>query len=214
MTPVRLEPAAPLSRVKHSTTEPLRSHSQDLWSFNTCWIIFLLLLLSAFFFKISFFQKILSATQSLCQSVKRFGSRSGRILCRSRSGSKLFAKVISRQQWVNCQGCKKWDKTECTGLRRAVGKVSGNRCKSDCRSRGREFDPGPVPYFRGDWLWNNFYGYSPPFRWIIQGLLSVTSESVCTKYWLNACSSMPRKKVWLGELTVPPWPYCSCWLGK
>ena len=27
MTPVRLEPAAPRSRVKHSTTEPLRSHS-------------------------------------------------------------------------------------------------------------------------------------------------------------------------------------------
>ena len=26
MTPVRLEPAAPRSRVKHSTTEPLRSH--------------------------------------------------------------------------------------------------------------------------------------------------------------------------------------------
>ena len=22
--------------------------------------------------------------------------------------------------------------------------------KSDCRSRGHEFDPGPVPYFRGD----------------------------------------------------------------
>ena len=21
---------------------------------------------------------------------------------------------------------------------------------ADCRSRGREFDPGPVPYFRGD----------------------------------------------------------------
>ena len=28
--------------------------------------------------------------------------------------------------------------------------VSGYRCMSDCRSRGREFDPGPVPYFRGD----------------------------------------------------------------
>ena len=27
--------------------------------------------------------------------------------------------------------------------------------------RGREFDPGPVPYFRGDLLWNNFYGHSP-----------------------------------------------------
>ena len=39
---------------------------------------------------------------------------------------------------------------KCTGPRSAVGNVSGNRCESDCRSRGREFDPGPVPYFRGD----------------------------------------------------------------
>ena len=37
-----------------------------------------------------------------------------------------------------------------TGPRSAVGNVSGNRCESDCRSRGREFDPGPVTYFRGD----------------------------------------------------------------
>ena len=38
-----------------------------------------------------------------------------------------------------------------TGPRSAVGNVSGYRCVSDCNSRGREFDPGPVPYFRGDW---------------------------------------------------------------
>ena len=37
-----------------------------------------------------------------------------------------------------------------TGPRSEVGNVSGYRCVSDCRSRGREFDPGPVPYFRGD----------------------------------------------------------------
>ena len=37
-----------------------------------------------------------------------------------------------------------------TGPRSAVGNVSGYRCVSNCRSRGREFDPGPVPYFRGD----------------------------------------------------------------
>ena len=37
-----------------------------------------------------------------------------------------------------------------TGPRSAVGNVSGYRCVSDCRSRGREFDPGSVPYFRGD----------------------------------------------------------------
>ena len=40
--------------------------------------------------------------------------------------------------------------TKVTGPRSAVGNVSGYRCVSDCRSRGREFDPGPVPYFRGD----------------------------------------------------------------
>ena len=38
----------------------------------------------------------------------------------------------------------------CMGPRSAVSNVSGNRCESDCISRGREFDPGPVPYFRGD----------------------------------------------------------------
>ena len=37
-----------------------------------------------------------------------------------------------------------------TGPRSAVGNVAGYRCVSDCRSRGHEFDPGPVPYFRGD----------------------------------------------------------------
>ena len=37
--------------------------------------------------------------------------------------------------------------------------------------------------------------HSPPFGWLIQeGLLSVTSESMCTNYWWTACSSLPRKK--------------------
>ena len=34
--------------------------------------------------------------------------------------------------------------------RSAVGNVSGNRCEADGRSRGREFDPDPVLYFRRD----------------------------------------------------------------
>ena len=81
------------------------------------------------------------------------------------------------------------------GPHSAVGNVSGYRCVSDCRSRDREFDPGPVPYFRGDWSWNNFYGHSPLFGWFIQErLLSVISESMCTNKWLTACSSLPRKK--------------------
>ena len=36
------------------------------------------------------------------------------------------------------------------GPRSTVGNMSGYRCVSDSKSRGREFDPGLVPYFRGD----------------------------------------------------------------
>ena len=37
-----------------------------------------------------------------------------------------------------------------TGPLSIVGNLSGHRCVSDCRSRGHEFDPCWVPYFRGD----------------------------------------------------------------
>ena len=47
------------------------------------------------FFKIDFYKKIF---QEYHQSVKQFGLRSGSTFFRARSGSKLFAKVISRRQ--------------------------------------------------------------------------------------------------------------------
>ena len=37
-----------------------------------------------------------------------------------------------------------------TGPCSTVGNVSGYRCEADCRSRVGKFNPGPVPYFRGD----------------------------------------------------------------
>ena len=105
---------------------------------------------------------------------------------------KISVEVFLEARWLIFQLCYEM---LINGGISAVGNVSGNRCESDCRSRDHRFDPSPVPYFHGDWSWNNFYGHSPPFRWIIQeGLLSVTSESMCTKYWLTACSSLPRKK--------------------
>ena len=108
-----------------------------------------------------------------------------------------------------------------TGPRCAVDNVSGNRCESDCRSRGREFDPSPVQYFRGDWLWNNIYGHSPLFRWIIQkGLLSVTSESMCRmllffcKFWksfyypyLNKFDGAPSQIPTLSKKSNGIWPF-------
>ena len=35
------------------------------------------------------------------------------------------------------------------------------------------------------------FPYADSFK---KGCLSVTSESMCTNYWLTACSSLPRKK--------------------
>ena len=59
-------------------------------------------------------------------------------------------------------------------------------------------DPGvasSIPARSHTFVEIDFYGHSPPFRWFIQeGLLSVTSESMCTNNWLTACSSLPRKK--------------------
>ena len=54
------------------------------------------------FFKINIFDNFF---QEYHQSVKQFGSRSGRTKCPAWSGSKLFAKVITRRQGVNrlCQ---------------------------------------------------------------------------------------------------------------
>ena len=91
--------------------------------------------------------------------------------------------------------------------RSAVGNVSAYRCASDCRSRGREFYPGSVPYFRGYWPWNHFHGHSPPFRLFIQGgFLSLTCESICTNFWLTARSSLSRKKCvyvnWPSHMTI------------
>ena len=48
-------------------------------------------------------------------------------------------------------------------------------------------------------------------RLIQQPLLSVTTESMCTKYCYTAKSSLPRKKVWLGEVTCLDITIASDW---
>ena len=59
-----------------------------------------------------------------------------------------MANIVSNKESVSfyCPG----NVVHYAGPRSAVGNMSGYRCMSDCRSRGREFDPGPVPYFRRD----------------------------------------------------------------
>ena len=62
----------------------------------------------------------------------------------------LHSRSTSKAEILNHQFQSVYTKENLTGPRSAVGNVSGYRCVSDCRSRGREFDPGPVQYFRGD----------------------------------------------------------------
>ena len=108
-------------------------------------------------------------------------------------------------------GVKNFQKLH-TWPRSAVGNASGNRFKSDSRSRGREFDPSPVPYFLGDWSWNNFYGHSPPFRWIIQeGLFISYKQKYVHEVLVNCLFKLAQEKVGLGQLTVPSWPLLLTW---
>ena len=57
------------------------------------------------------------------------------------------AKLVRKVTFVSSMYIWPQKLTLIIGPRSAVGNVSGYRCVSDCRSRGREFDPGPVPYF-------------------------------------------------------------------
>ena len=108
--------------------------------------------------------------------------------------------------WHGYDGLHLQSETVMTGPGSAAGNVSGYRYVSKIQRSWVWSRPGPILSWR--LIMKSFLRHSPSFRWIIQeGLLSVTSKSMCTKYWLTAsCSSLPRKKVWLDELTIPPWP--------
>ena len=83
----------------------------------------------------------------------------------------------------------------------AVGNVSGNSCVSDCRTRGRDFDPS----------------WSHTFLEIDHEIIStvillpsaVSFKKSCCQLQAKVCAKvlvncLPRKKVWLGELTILP----------
>ena len=91
-----------------------------------------------------------------------------------------------------------------TGPRSAVGNVSGYRCVFDCRPRGCEFDPCPVPYFRGDWSWNNFYGHSPPFHGMNHSrrVVIIYERKYVHEVLVSGLFKLAQEKVWLDELTV------------
>ena len=116
-------------------------------------------------------------------------------------------------QYLHCQGFMTGLSIS-TGSHSTVGNVSGYRCVSDCRSRGASSIPARSHTFvEIDHEIISMVILPPSTEWIIQeGFLSVTSKSMCTKYWLTACSSLPRKKC--GKVNWRSRNDHSCWLGR
>ena len=69
-----------------------------------------------------------------------------------------------------------------TGPRSAVDNVSDCSYVSDCRSRGREFDPGRVPYFRGTAKSHTFFEIDHEIISTVILLTSPDSRRVVVSY--------------------------------
>ena len=84
----------------------------------------------------------------------------------------------------------------CTGPRSAVGNVSGNRWESDCRSRGRELDPGlvPITFVEIDHEIISMVILLPSAESFKKGCCQLQVKVCARGTGLTACSSLPRKK--------------------
>ena len=85
-----------------------------------------------------------------------------------------------------------------TGSRRAVGNMS------DCRSRGREFDPGKVPYFMEndhEIIATAILLPSADSRRVVSYKQKYVHEVL-----VNRLVQLAQEKVRLGELIIPTWP--------
>ena len=98
-----------------------------------------------------------------------------------------------------------------TGPRSTVGKVSGCRRLLTAKSSALSSSPDRP----NTWVEIVDHGLIPmvclPLQLNQERLLSFTSESICTKYWLITLSSLSMKKC--GKVN---WPFLhdhSCWLG-
>ena len=74
-----------------------------------------------------------------------------------------------------------------TGPNRAIGR------ESDCRSRACKFDPGPFPYFRGDFSFSSHR--------LKKGCFSNMRKYV-HEVLVNHVVKLAQEKVWLDELTI------------
>ena len=90
-----------------------------------------------------------------------------------------------------------------TGTRNPVSNASGNRCESDCRSRGREFDPRSHTFMEIDREIISTVILLPSAESFKKSCCQLQAK-VCARSTVNCLFKLAQEKVWLGELTVPP----------
>ena len=81
-----------------------------------------------------------------------------------------------------------------------MGKVSDCMYVSDCRAKGRKFDPGPVPYFR-DQISMAILLFSTDTRRVVS-----YKQRYVHKALVNRLVKLAQEKVRPGELTVQTRP--------
>ena len=93
-----------------------------------------------------------------------------------------------------------------TGPRRAGGNMSGNRCESDCRSRGHKSEPGPFHNFvEIDHEIISMLILLPSAESFKKGCCQLQAKVRCEHEVLVKCLfNLAQEKVWLGELSVLP----------
>ena len=169
--------------------------------FNSLQFCILFCCLWIFFFEINFFQKKKKNFEEYHQSVKQFGSRSGPTFCRAWSGSKQFAKIVSR-----------WQRLPLVGKElRGIDTLSGEATISELC----------LPHF-----WYHVYSKMPLVGKELRGIDTLSGEATISElclphFWYHVYSKMEEIAPFSDPVLEGGWcarkqagSHKSCFKGK
>ena len=103
----------------------------------------------------------------------------------------ILSKKRIKKVLISLHGCTGWSAPLLFAHPKDTQPSSPVRSESDCRSRGCELPARSQTFVQID---REIISTIILLPLIQERLLSVTSKSMCMKYWLTALASLPRKK--------------------